>query len=911
MKKSTKLLSILLLVGSLGMGAGALTGCDKIGSILDSLKPDSSVEQHEHTFSEQWTYDETEHWHAATCEHSDEKTDVGAHVDANKDLRCDQCGYELSEPVVEYDVSFDLNGHGGATNPATVKTVNGKITAPAQPTDENWVFLGWTLPDSDVVLDLGTYEFTASVTLKAKWEEKKVEEYTVSFNLNGHGVAMESVTTVNGQIKAPEAPEDDNYDFGGWYDNAECTGSAIDFASKKFTAETTLYAKWVERDIVAEVNCAEVFEINATLSLFNDRIKSAVVYKNGVAVESQNGEVVLTEEGLYEYKITQLNDKVTVIKFWVQNKTNVVYSYDTDAERTFNFHNGGSEWLQEYKGEHGVRKSTDGALRFDIGDTAFEFDYIKVRIYFEAESVSEVELGSFWVNLGKVPANQWVDWYVPRTAIQTGGSHFGHNNGGRIDTDEGFYEDVFGTIGYTNQQAFHFDYITSGVSATYISNIRYGSYSKVENSIYTFDIPENWSAAAGGLNSRAWDDNYGESTWVEKFEGEHGVLKANNVQSYFTFDIGADAFTFDYINARVYFESDKASVNVYCGSNLVAENVATNEWVTLKITSDMVNNATGHFYPGHNWYPLLAPSNMFSDQSWGNQVMFYFDVKDAAGEAVAVTTYLSYVSYDPLTTKTVTFNTNGHGSEVASVETSQGNRLDASAIPANPTDDNYSFTGWYDNAECTGDAIDLATYVFAEDATLYARWIIKIPVIENAIYSFDTNQDWSGIVGGLNSRAWDDNYGESTWVELFNGEHGVQKANNVQSYFTFDIGADAFTFDYINARVYFESDKASVNVYCGDVLVAENVATNQWVTLMIKRSAVQNAGSHFYKMRPDLANDTYLSDEKFLSGEIAFSASSWGNQEIFYFDVKDADGNAANVTTYVSYISHGVNGTEA
>jgi hypothetical protein len=64
-------------------------------------------------------------------------------------------------------------------------------------------------------------------------------------------------------------------------------------------------------------------------------------------------------------------------------------------------------------------------------------------------------------------------------------------------------------------------------------------------------------------------------------------------------------------------------------------------------------------------------------------------------------------------------------------------------------------------------------------------------------------------------------------------------------------------------------------------------------------------------MRPDLANDTYLSDEKFLSGEIAFSASSWGNQEIFYFDVKDAEGTAVNVTTYVSYISYGVNGTEA
>ena len=48
---------------------------------------------HEHTFAETWTFNETHHWHAATCEHSDEKADYAEHVDANEDDICDTCNY--------------------------------------------------------------------------------------------------------------------------------------------------------------------------------------------------------------------------------------------------------------------------------------------------------------------------------------------------------------------------------------------------------------------------------------------------------------------------------------------------------------------------------------------------------------------------------------------------------------------------------------------------------------------------------------------------------------------------------------------------------------------------------------------------------------------------------------------------
>ena len=55
---------------------------------------------HEHTFSQEWTTNETNHWHAATCGHSDLTDSLGEHVDSNNDRYCDVCGYEMEEEIV-------------------------------------------------------------------------------------------------------------------------------------------------------------------------------------------------------------------------------------------------------------------------------------------------------------------------------------------------------------------------------------------------------------------------------------------------------------------------------------------------------------------------------------------------------------------------------------------------------------------------------------------------------------------------------------------------------------------------------------------------------------------------------------------------------------------------------------------
>ena len=63
-----------------------------------------------HTYTEEWTYDEFYHWHAATCEHSDEISEKTAHTFV--DRVCTVCGCKTEyTPGLEYALSQDGNSY--------------------------------------------------------------------------------------------------------------------------------------------------------------------------------------------------------------------------------------------------------------------------------------------------------------------------------------------------------------------------------------------------------------------------------------------------------------------------------------------------------------------------------------------------------------------------------------------------------------------------------------------------------------------------------------------------------------------------------------------------------------------------------------------------------------------------------
>ncbi|MBQ9438802.1 MAG: InlB B-repeat-containing protein, partial [Lachnospiraceae bacterium] len=76
-------------------------------------------------------------------------------------------------------------------------------------------------------------------------DEPTFADYTVSFNLNGHGSPVPSQTvTEGGKATKPADPAAEGFAFGGWHTDAACT-KEYDFDTF-VTADITLYAKWTE-----------------------------------------------------------------------------------------------------------------------------------------------------------------------------------------------------------------------------------------------------------------------------------------------------------------------------------------------------------------------------------------------------------------------------------------------------------------------------------------------------------------------------------------------------------------------------------------------------------------------------------------------------------------------------------------
>lgn len=152
----------------------------------------------------------------------------------------------LGELTRTFTVKFESNG-GSAVADQTV--MNGKtVTMPANPTKDNYNFVGWY---TDAALT-AEYDFTTAVSkstkLYAKWDAIVVKnEFTVTFDGNGEGVTNvpTSQTVKKGECaEIPEWPERTGYTFVGWYTDATFA-EYFDFTAA-VNEDYTLVARWVD-----------------------------------------------------------------------------------------------------------------------------------------------------------------------------------------------------------------------------------------------------------------------------------------------------------------------------------------------------------------------------------------------------------------------------------------------------------------------------------------------------------------------------------------------------------------------------------------------------------------------------------------------------------------------------------------
>ena len=161
--------------------------------------------------------------------------------------------------INSYKVTWKPNGgnwSGNASDKVEDYNYGATITTPTNPTRYGYNFTGWnptpatTMPASDQ-------------TYTAQWTEKALTNYRtscstetlVTLHPNGGTISEDSWEPTDGEVtytKTVETtsavtlpiPTKDGYEFGGWYEHSEFTGSAVTAVPEGTKGEKIYYAKW-------------------------------------------------------------------------------------------------------------------------------------------------------------------------------------------------------------------------------------------------------------------------------------------------------------------------------------------------------------------------------------------------------------------------------------------------------------------------------------------------------------------------------------------------------------------------------------------------------------------------------------------------------------------------------------------
>ena len=225
----------LMLVLSLSV----LTACNKDGK---------------HNFAEEWSNDETYHWHACAdkdckeikdkAEHSWNGGNVTVEPTTEKEgamvYTCTVCRREKTEKIdklvaeTEYTITFDSKG-GSAVQPVKA-SAGAAITAPTDPTKDGFVFAGW-YESTDGGVTLSDTEFSFSYmparvfTLYAKWATADIKGKT--FNKVDATVEWESEAVKQALLSEMEMTEEEYIQF------VASSKITFEFAADKNTATVT------------------------------------------------------------------------------------------------------------------------------------------------------------------------------------------------------------------------------------------------------------------------------------------------------------------------------------------------------------------------------------------------------------------------------------------------------------------------------------------------------------------------------------------------------------------------------------------------------------------------------------------------------------------------------------------------
>ena len=232
-----------------GKRVDAVVGAEAVEGRLQPGFYDLFPERFSYSINGQWkTFNpDTQYvdWYVIKYQYSDEKWHIDGVVRDKAKVALD---YEENIPA-------DATSYSGLIPDGKQYAPNTRVTVERLPssnplTVEGYTFDGWNTQKngSGTAYKAGdTIKLNNSVTLYAQW---KPQTYKVQFNLNGHGtgtIAEQDVQYGKKATRPTPDPTDTNYEFVGWYKDAEGT-TAWNFTTDTVkTNPTILYAKWTPK----------------------------------------------------------------------------------------------------------------------------------------------------------------------------------------------------------------------------------------------------------------------------------------------------------------------------------------------------------------------------------------------------------------------------------------------------------------------------------------------------------------------------------------------------------------------------------------------------------------------------------------------------------------------------------------
>ena len=153
--------------------------------------------------------------------------------------------------IEQHTVTFDSKG-GSSVDSQTVPD-GGKVTKPANPSKEGYVFDCWLFKISKNTYqpwNFDQYPVKGDITLYARW----IEVHTVAFDSQGGSPVDSQTVSHGGKVIKPANPTKTGYTFVGWYYN-DCGKQKVwKFGFDKVDRNLTLIAKWTANGYIVKYN---------------------------------------------------------------------------------------------------------------------------------------------------------------------------------------------------------------------------------------------------------------------------------------------------------------------------------------------------------------------------------------------------------------------------------------------------------------------------------------------------------------------------------------------------------------------------------------------------------------------------------------------------------------------------------